>query len=536
MTKRSLLAVTIATLGAASVQATPFLPMDARGLAMGNTGVASAQRAHAPSYNPSLLSQAEHDDDFAILIPQFGISVADEAEMYDTFVDMNDDLIPEFEALFDNAESDNFDKHIEALDQASQALYDALNGLSATDVNNVDATIANLRAKNADLQTALTTVTADINDVDNLTDQLTSDLNSVSGNPLSGRLGASAAIAFPGKRFAAAISLSGNVTFSGRAYFSPEDNNLINGYADAANGYASDAQALTTDFDTLLDGAENGDVTEAQLTAITDQAQSTSNYTSDTITTASGDISIIEDGQLSSEAEDADLNSRLELVGVAVSDLGVSFSREFSFWEKKIAIGITPKLQRVITLHYVTEADYDGDIDEQDLEDSSETFNQFNVDLGASFRFGSTNKWVFGLVGKNLISKTYETKPAEVRGAVVTTYQDGPEISLKPQYRAGLAFNGDWTTVAIDVDLTENDPIAWENPTQYAAIGAEFDVFDTLQLRAGYRTNLSVSDAEVASIGFGFSPFGLHIDIAAMANPNDVEKEAGVALETGFYF
>ena len=118
----------------------------------------------------------------------------------------------------------------------------------------------------------------------------------------------------------------------------------------------------------------------------------------------------------------------------------------------------------------------------------------------------------------------------------MTTYQDGPEISLKPQYRAGLAFNGDWTTVAIDVDLTENDPIAWENPTQYAAIGAEFDVFDTLQLRAGYRTNLSVSDAEVASIGFGFSPFGLHIDIAAMANPNDVEKEAGVALETGFYF
>ncbi|MDO6750024.1 conjugal transfer protein TraF, partial [Gilvimarinus sp. 1_MG-2023] len=79
---------------------------------------------------------------------------------------------------------------------------------------------------------------------------------------------------------------------------------------------------------------------------------------------------------------------------VAVSDLGISFSREFSIWDKKVAIGITPKYQRVITLHYAAEADYEGDIDEQDLEDASETFNQFNVDLGASFRFGATNKWV----------------------------------------------------------------------------------------------------------------------------------------------
>ncbi|MDO6805070.1 hypothetical protein Q4595_21640, partial [Wenyingzhuangia sp. 1_MG-2023] len=121
----------------------------------GNTGVASAQRAHAPAYNPSLLSQAEHDDDFAILFPQLGLSIADEEEMYDTFIDMNDELIPEFEALFDNAENNNFNQHLEELDNASQALYDALDSLSANDVNNVDETIAELRAKNNNLQSAL---------------------------------------------------------------------------------------------------------------------------------------------------------------------------------------------------------------------------------------------------------------------------------------------------------------------------------------------------------------------------------------------
>ncbi|MDO6683139.1 MULTISPECIES: conjugal transfer protein TraF [unclassified Oceanobacter] len=536
MMTRSLLAIAIATLGAASVQATPFLPMDARGLAMGNTGVASAQRAHAPAYNPSLLSQAEHDDDFAILFPQLGLSIADEEEMYDTFIDMNDELIPEFEALFDNAENNNFNQHLEELDNASQALYDALDSLSANDVNNVDETIAELRAKNNNLQSALDTVNDDLKQVDSLTDQLTSDLTSISGNPFSGRLGTSAAIALPSKRFAAAISLSANVTFSGRVGYSSNDNNLINGYGDAASGYVDDADALSTDFDALLNDAENGDVTEDDLDWITTQAENTSNYTSDSISTAAGDISIIENGQLSSEAEDTDMDSYLEMVGVAVSDLGISFSREFSIWDKKVAIGITPKYQRVITLHYAAEADYEGDIDEQDLEDASETFNQFNVDLGASFRFGATNKWVFGLVGKNLIGKTYQAKEVVIRGSADSTTLAGPKISLNPQFRAGLAFNGNWTTVALDVDLTENDPVAWENPTQYVAVGAEFDIYNTLQLRAGYRTNLSVSDAEVASIGFGFSPFGVHIDIAAMANPNDVEKEAGIALETGFYF
>ena len=82
----------------------------------------------------------------------------------------------------------------------------------------------------------------------------------------------------------------------------------------------------------------------------------------------------------------------------------------------------------------------------------------------------------------------------------------------------------------------ENDPVAFENPTQYAALGVELDVFSFLQLRAGYRTNMSVSGDDVASIGVGLSPFGLHVDIAAMANLDEPKKNAGAALQLGFYF
>jgi hypothetical protein len=82
----------------------------------------------------------------------------------------------------------------------------------------------------------------------------------------------------------------------------------------------------------------------------------------------------------------------------------------------------------------------------------------------------------------------------------------------------------------------ENDPVAFEEPTQYASIGAELDLMNTFQLRVGYRTNLSDADSGVASVGGGFSPFGMNLDIAILANPSNPQKESGVALELGFYF
>jgi hypothetical protein len=107
---------------------------------------------------------------------------------------------------------------------------------------------------------------------------------------------------------------------------------------------------------------------------------------------------------------------------------------------------------------------------------------------------------------------------------------------LDTQLRGGISHTTDSTVVAFDIDLMENAPLAFEEPTKYAAIGVELDLNNTLQLRLGYRKNLSVSDSAVASVGLGFSSFGIHLDIAAMANPNDSEKEAGAALELGFYF
>ena len=106
--------------------------------------------------------------------------------------------------------------------------------------------------------------------------------------------------------------------------------------------------------------------------------------------------------------------------------------------------------------------------------------------------------------------------------------------------RAGLSYeNTDFwlkPKLAMDLDLTENEPTAFEDPTRYFGFGAEIDLFRTIQLRGGYRTNLSGTDQEVVSIGIGFSPLVVHFDLAVMANPNDPEKEAGAAFEMGVEF
>jgi hypothetical protein len=87
------------------------------------------------------------------------------------------------------------------------------------------------------------------------------------------------------------------------------------------------------------------------------------------------------------------------------------------------------------------------------------------------------------------------------------------------------------------LDLTENEPVSFEGKTQMAAVGIELNAFDLLQVRAGFQRNLaanSTEDQDTYSAGVGFSPFGLHVDVAAMTNSN--ENDLGVYAEIGLRF
>lgn len=549
MTKPSLLAASIAFASVTSVQAAPFTPLDARGMAMGHTGVASAQRAHAPTYNPSLLAQADENENFALLFPQLGIQVRDEEELASTAEDISDDLQPRLEDLINGTSGNSgFEQNIEQLDTAvrafNQAFLDALNSSG-----NITQQLDNLEAANNGLTTALDNVEQSLEEVDSVSSELTEALRSISGNPVSGRLGVSGAMAFPGKSFAGAISMRGHATFSGRALFSDNDLGLIDAYAPAGLQYTRIAQEANEDVSRALDLARNS-TTQPELILQSELNRDDNNngqrdleeqldailgfnYTSDQ------GVEIFRDGQLTDNASDPDLDSTVEVVALAVAEVGLSFAREFSIANRAVAIGVTPKIQRISTFHYVTEVDNEEDVEIDDIEDSREDYSSFNLDIGASMRFGELKRLTAGIVVKDILGGDYDYQDTEVRTGLNLpnpAIVKGDTISLSPQVRAGLSYSDGSTTLAVDLDLLENDPVAYENPTQFLAFGAEFDLWQTVQLRGGYRANLAATDSDIVSLGFGVSPFGIHLDLAVVANPSKLEKEAGVALETGFYF
>ena len=253
MIKRSLLATSIAIALAQQASAAPLLPIDARGMAMGNTGVASAKLAHAPQYNPALLSTANQEDDFAIIFPQVGIVAADEEEMIDAFEALTDDeysgstsgdsIIDHFEGI-----TDNLDNILTSGPNSIEQQLEALEILISNVPNNGgddSTTSADLTLATNDLNNSTTQLNGQTQDLQSTTFDLTSQLGEISGRTIRGNLGVNGAIAIPSKTFAAAVSVSGTAYFSGRMTFADSDQSLFNGYAEALNSYASKTQEYT---------------------------------------------------------------------------------------------------------------------------------------------------------------------------------------------------------------------------------------------------------------------------------------------------
>ena len=207
------------------------------------------------------------------------------------------------------------------------------------------------------------------------------------------------------------------------------------------------------------------------------------------------------------------LTSNLQARGAILAEVGLSLAREFNVGGHDVAIGITPKLVKVTTFDYrldVNTAEFNAD-------EGQKEYSNINFDLGLAKDYN--NGWKVGFSVKNLISQEYKTVL-------------GHTVAIDPQARVGISHATEWVTVAVDADLNPAEPVSYGSATQYVGIGAELDIWDTVQLRVGYRHNLKDSDTSVPTVGIGFSPFGVHIDLAAAANDN----ETAVSGQLGFRF
>jgi hypothetical protein len=300
-------------------------------------------------------------------------------------------------------------------------------------------------------------------------------LATVNNKTLEGNLFVSPlTIGVPGKDLGWAVYASARADVGAKLFFDGNDNTLLAGDRDAVQTYAGSAGTLA-DLNAL--------VTDPRV-----QATGTT-------------------------LNDPSYQSHLDVRGAAFGEFGVSLAHEFQEWDK-LAVGITPKYVRVYTFDYSVNPQRS----EITIDKGRKDYASGNFDIGLAKELGSGFK--AGFVGKNMVPRTYTTAL-------------GNDIDVKPQLRAGVSHHTSSTTVALDVDLTENKPLAFDKATRYAGIGAELNAWDILYLRAGYRADLSGNYKGIPSVGLGLSIFGLHLD-AAVAGRNKEEVMAAVQLGLRF--
>jgi len=342
--------------------------------------------------------------------------------------------------------------------------------------------VDNLTAAVDNLNTAITggvvaTINSNAATVSTRLSELNTQLNALNNKPVSLDAGVATVVGIPNKKFGAAFFANANATAGG-----------IFLYKDAAilNTLSTQASCLST--------AASG----AAVTAC-----GTPSFNTNT------------------------LQSTITLRGIVLSEVGFAFSREFRINKQNIALGISPKVVQAqlydipIGLNSPSFSNFNGN-------DYLAKYSIANFDLGAAKNF--RNGWRAGLVIKNVIPYFLDFKRAPVAGAAPVA--TGDTLRLIPQSRAGISYTNRRIVIALDADLYRNDPAGLENYTQFISLGGEVNAWNWAQLRLGYRADLVNSSRNIVSLGLGFSPFGIHTDIAVAGNAN----ELGAYFQFGFKF
>jgi F plasmid transfer operon, TraF, protein len=219
--------------------------------------------------------------------------------------------------------------------------------------------------------------------------------------------------------------------------------------------------------------------------------------------------------------------SALRMYGVNVMEIPLSFGWAFN---ENLAIG--GNLKAMIGRVYGTDLLVFDDNVEEAIRHADENYQQtvtWGVDLAVMFRMKMLN---LGLTARNLNSPTFDGPTVGI-----IKYKD---YKIEPTATLGAAFiPWETVTIAADLDLIESETVLSSYKSQYARLGAEWDIARVVALRAGYSQNLAEDDIGcLVHAGIGVNLYLLRIDLAgAMAlktteyDGNTVPREARVGLQ-----
>ncbi|MCP4192239.1 MAG: conjugal transfer protein TraF [Planctomycetaceae bacterium] len=218
----------------------------------------------------------------------------------------------------------------------------------------------------------------------------------------------------------------------------------------------------------------------------------------------------------------------LNLEGVQATEYGVSFARDFDLFDRRLSIGIKPKVidlraftfrESILTVSTSSE-DYLDEVGKRNLGTFSTVDVGLAMDLSESF--------LLGLNVRNLFTDRFNL------GDHALNYDTEAKI--------GIAHKNSFMLLALDYDLTTNKPLLANDSlsapleTRYLNLGVEFSAGDIVSLRAGVARNTASGVSSGAkdtqyTLGIGFW-LGFNLDAAVIANNNS----QGVMLQSGFRF
>ncbi|MGL6260574.1 conjugal transfer protein TraF [Vibrio sp. WXL210] len=195
--------------------------------------------------------------------------------------------------------------------------------------------------------------------------------------------------------------------------------------------------------------------------------------------------------------QDHELLSTANAFGGGTVDVGLTFARELSLFDKPFHLGVSPKAQTMFAVHYQENVDEVED-DDFDFDDAnSET--RFNLDIGMAYEL--SDRWNLGFSARNLIARELETNG---NSGMPDTFV------LNPEYVIGTSYDRGWFVIAADVDLTEKEYFkGFDYSTQFARVGAELNAWGWAQVRAGYAHSMTEHAEDVVTAGIGLKPFGV---------------------------
>jgi hypothetical protein len=207
------------------------------------------------------------------------------------------------------------------------------------------------------------------------------------------------------------------------------------------------------------------------------------------------------------------LTSNADVSALIVSEWGMAMAKQFEIRGQAIAIGITPKLMRVDAFRDT--ADFNDSLDsiddaEGDFKDTQQTHITLNADIGVAATIKDHYRISFTM--KDAFEKSFKTKqqPDPVTGEPAPDLK----VTLSSRARMGVGYVSDKFSIGLDYDLGESTPMASEAGTQDLSLGAEYVLFDSLALRAGYRNDQTGLRDNMASAGIGYQWKRFVVDLA----------------------